>query len=82
MWYNEKNNLHKERRTMNHYFCQSCGGMDDSAHACQTSGCDREGHDLAECECDDPDSHKKSSESKSGDEPTEETSDGDIKEDE
>jgi len=42
-----------------HFFCPSCRGVDTTPHECRTDGCDLKGQPLQECDCDDPDSHRK-----------------------
>lgn len=42
-----------------HYFCPACGGVDTTPHECRTEGCELKGQPLQECDCGNPDSHKK-----------------------
>lgn len=45
-----------------HYFCPVCGGVSPLAGVCQLEGCDLHGQPLQECDCENPDSHKKEAE--------------------
>lgn len=46
---------------MKHYYCPECGGLDYTPHECRTEDCALKGHELVECDCDNPESHKKPS---------------------
>ncbi len=44
---------------MTHHFCAACGGVAETPGTCQTSGCSAMGQELAACDCEAPEMHKK-----------------------
>ncbi|MFZ2190306.1 MAG: hypothetical protein WA057_01645 [Candidatus Magasanikiibacteriota bacterium] len=53
---------------MKHYICKgTCGGVSDHSDTCHDASCPMNNKPFEECNCADPESHKKSEESKGED---------------